>query len=98
MEPNLWTQFIRFVKDSYTKRIKQAFSGSIMGLISAQHIFFAGPLADLVSGGWWVIKGIGTVILAFSTSMATCYGAYLIDCHKEKQKKRSDGKNKRKTA
>lgn len=88
MEPtNLWTQFTHFVKDSYTERIRQTSSGVLMGFIGAQHILFSGLLANLVSPLWWLIKGIGTIVLAFFTSLATSYAAYLIERHKESKKK-----------
>jgi hypothetical protein len=84
MEPSPWTRFIAFIKDSYTARIKHAFSGVLMGFIAGQHLLFAGALADLVTAGWWIFKGISTVVLAFFTSLATSYAAYLIDKHKNK--------------
>lgn len=58
-----------------------------MGFIASQHILFAGWMANLVTPIWWIIKGVGTVVLAFCTSLATSYGAYLIEVHKENQKK-----------
>lgn len=98
MEPSIWRTFARFVKDSYTKRIKIASSGIFMGLITSNNLLFAGQLANLVGVGWWVLKGIGAVVLAFSTSMATSYGSYLIESLKEKkspgQKNISKRKNK----
>lgn len=85
MESSVWNRLVKFIRDSYTTRFKQASSGVIMGFIASQHLLFAGFMADLVTVGWWVFKGICTVILAFFTSLATSYAAYLIDQYKLKK-------------
>jgi len=96
MEPNLWNRLIGFVKDSYTKRIRQAFSGVVMGFLAANGLLFSGPMADLVTAGWWIAKGVGSVILAFTTSLATSYGAYLVEQHKNRKNVTQSQRRKRK--
>jgi hypothetical protein len=76
MEPSIWTRFAQFVKDSYTERLKTSGAGVFMGFIGANQLLFSGMLAPLVGVGWWVLKGVGTVILAFSTSMAASAGEH----------------------
>lgn len=89
MEPTtLFYRFAKFLKESYTQRIKQSGSGILMGFIGAQHLLFAGTLANLVGPLWWAIKGAGTVALAFFSSLATSYGAYLIEKYKDKKRGR----------
>lgn len=96
MEPSYWGRLAHFIKESYTQRIRQAGSGILMGFVGAQHLLFSGVMADLVGPVWWIIKGVGTIMLAFFTSLATSYAAYLIDVYKENQKKRPVGQKKRK--
>ena len=67
-----------------------------MGFYGSQHIFFSGELARLVGAGWWVLKGVGTVTLAFFSSMATAYGAHLIDQYKNKSNVKQPTQKKRK--
>lgn len=99
MEPTIWGAFTRFVKESYTKRIKVAGSGIFMGLITSNNLLFAGELANMVGPFWWVVKGIGTVVLAFSTSLATSYASMLIEQYKEKKSQnRIDKKRKDRAA
>jgi len=88
MEPNLWTRFVEFVKESYTSRLKHAFSGICMGFIGAQHLLYSGVLANLVTNGWWIFKGICTVILAFCTSLATAYASKLVEIHMDKNREK----------
>lgn len=95
MEQSIWSVFCRFVKESYTKRLRIVASGLFMGLISSNNIFFAGFMASLVGPLWWVIKGIGSVVLAFSTSLATAYAAYLVETHKNKKNEKRQKKNQR---
>lgn len=66
-----------------------------MGLISANNLLFAGQMANMVGPAWWVIKGVGTVVLAFFTSMATSYGSYLIDRFKEKKSLSQNGPSRK---
>ena len=98
MEQSYWSRFTQFVKDSYTQRLKQSSGGLFMGLITANNLLFAGVLANLVGPLWWIFKGICTVFLAFFTSLATSYAAYLIEKHKENQKKSPTTKRKNKAA
>ncbi len=69
-----------------------------MGFIGAKSLLFSGVLAHLVGPLWWAAKGIGTVVLAFCTSLATAYGAYLIEVHKENQKKRPENRKRKNKA
>jgi len=69
-----------------------------MGFIGAKSLLFSGIMANLVGPLWWIAKGIGTVMLAFCTSVATAYGAYLIEIHKENQKKSPESKRKDRAA
>src|ERR1700743_224650 len=95
MEQSYWARFAHFVKESYTERIKQSASGLFMGLISANNLLFAGFMAHLVGPVWWFLKGIGAVALAFSTSLATSYVAYLEEQYKEKKSESKAGKRKK---
>ena len=95
MEPDIWTRFVHFVRDSYHERIKQTASGLFMGFIAANNLLFSGELANLVGIFWWIIKGLSTVILAFFTSLATSYAAYLIEKNKNDGKKSQKKKTKR---
>lgn len=85
MEPDIWEKFIRFVKESYTQRFSHCFSGIICGFIGARSLLYSGAAAELVGLAWWIVKGIGTVALAFSTSLATGYAGLLLERLKEKK-------------
>lgn len=98
MESTIWSRFAHFVKESYTHRFKQSFSGVVMGFFSANNLLFAGQMANLVTPFWWIVKGIGSVMLAFFMSMATSYGAYLIEIHKEKREEKKSQRKKRNKA
>lgn len=94
MEPTLWARFIGFVKESYLYRLKETFAGIFMGFGISKHLLFAGQLANLV-GGWWLIKAIGSLILAFVTSLLTSYAGVLVKRWTDPEKK-SQRKEKRK--
>lgn len=64
-----------------------------MGFIGSQHLFFGGWLANMVSAGWIIFKGLGTIVLAFSTSMATGYAALIIK-RMDKKDKDSEGEKR----
>lgn len=87
MENSIWTRLTRFIRESYTLRIKESFSGICMGFVISNNILFSGSFATLVTQWWWLLKAIGSVILAFVTSLATSYAALLIKQHGERKKK-----------
>lgn len=72
--------------------------GALVGLFGAKSLLFSGLPDKMVTLGAYIIKYVGTVIMAFSSGLATAYAAYLIDQYKNKkdgkikQKKRQNGK------
>lgn len=98
MEPSYFTRFIAFVKSSFQEKFKVFLPGAIVGLFGAKSFLFAGLPSEMVTFGAYALKYIGTVIMAFSSGLATAYAAYLIERYKEKQngkikqKKRQNGK------
>jgi len=98
MEPHLWNRFIQFVKGSFQEKFKVFLPGALVGLFGAKSLLFAGLPDKMVTLGAYVIKYIGTVIMSFSSGLATAYAAYLIEQYKQKkngkvkQKKRQNGK------
>lgn len=93
---HLWSRFICFTKESYTRRFKENFGGVCMGFFGSQHLLFGPDLAHLVSGAWWIMKGIGTVMLAFFSGLATTYGSKIVEEHFKKKVHRMPPENKRK--
>lgn len=94
MEPNLLSRLATFIKESYTRRIKEVASGLIMGGIGGYNIFFPKLPPELIHtwiGVWLWMK---TVFFAFSSSIATAYGAYLIEKHKNKKNERPKKRQK----
>lgn len=96
MESSLWARFALFIKESIIQRTKQALSGVSMGCIASVNFLWAGPLAKILVG-WmgWIVKGVGSVILAFSCGLATAYAGYLIERYKESKKKMPIKRRKR---
>jgi hypothetical protein len=99
MEPSYFGKFIQFVKESLTEKFALFMPGCIMGFFGGKHIFFSGMADGLVTFGGYCVKYVGTVFLAFSSGLATAFGAYLIDKLKNKQnvapQKRRKGKTDR---
>lgn len=69
-----------------------------MGLFGAKSLLFSGLSSEVVTFMAYCIKYAGTVIMAFSSGLATSYAAYLVDKHKERQKKSPNQKRKRNAA
>jgi hypothetical protein len=86
MESNIFERFIYFVRESYTKRFSHCFSGILCGFIGARGLLFSGAMSELVGVGWWILKGLGAVVLAFTTSLATGYAGLVIERMKRKRK------------
>jgi hypothetical protein len=94
MENSLWHRFVQFVKSSFQEKFKVFLPGAIAGLFGAKSLLFAGLPPEAVTFGTYVLKYIGTVLMAFSSGLATAYAAFLIEKHKENQKKSPSGKRK----
>lgn len=98
MEPTYFERFLAFVKGSFQEKFKVFLPGAIVGLFGAKSLLFAGLPDKMVTIGAYIIKYVGTVIMAFSSGLATAYAAYLIEQYKKKkdvkikQKKRQNGK------
>ena len=98
MEPHIRDRFIQFIKSSFQEKFKVFLPGALVGLFGAKSLLFAGLPDKMVTLGAYIVKYIGTVIMAFSSGLATAYAAYLIEEHKKKkdvkrsQKKRQNGK------
>jgi hypothetical protein len=95
MEHSYFDKFIQFIKQSLTQKFKVFFTGSLMGLFGAKSLLFSGLSSEMVTFGTYVAKYIGTVIMAFSSGLATAYAAYLIDRHKEKKVASKKGEKKK---
>lgn len=96
MEPlSYWTRFIQFVRESITQKFKAFYPGVIVGLLGSKSLLFSGLPSEMVTLGAYCLKYIGTVVMSFSSGLATAYAAYLIDRHKEK-KSSPTGTRKRK--
>ena len=100
MEPNLWTQLTHFIKRCHTEHFKEVLGGYFMGFIGAQHLLYSGALSSLVGPVWWVLKGIGTIVLAFGSALATGYAGVIITDWKERrdEKKSSNSSKKNRAA
>lgn len=100
MEPTIWAKLVGFVKESYLYRIKETFVGVIMGFDISRHLLFSGWIATLVSTWWWLIKAVGSLLLAFVTSMLTSYGSVLVKrwTDPEKKSKKDDQRKSKKAA
>lgn len=85
-------RFALFIKESAIERTKQTIAGIGMGGISAYNLLWIGPIAENLG---WLVKGIGSVALAFFSGLATSYAGYLIERHKESQKRIPIKKRKR---
>lgn len=97
MESSIWHRLWSFIKGSYTEKFKFAFPGIIIGFYGGKSLFFSGLAAEVVTILAYAVKYIGTVFMAFSSGLATAYAAYLIERHKESQKK-SPNQNRNKNA
>lgn len=91
----LWSRFKEFVLQSLGQKFKVFFPGVCMGFIGAQHLLWNGFVVSVVE---YVLKFIGTVLMAFFSGLATCYASYCFDKFKTKkdgqqQKKRQGGRN-----
>lgn len=69
-----------------------------MGFIGAQHLLWSGFLATLVGPIWWVLKGIGTIVLAFSSALATGYAGVIIEDWKDKRIEKKNSNKDRNAA
>ncbi len=87
MEPHFWTRFVHFVKSSFQEKFKAFMPGCVMGFIGCKHFLWAGSALSLVE---YTGKYIGTVVMAFSSGLATAYASYIVDQYKKKK----DGKSK----
>lgn len=95
MEPTYFERFIQFVKSSFREKFKAFMPGCVMGFIGSKSLLWSGvDITFLV----YVVKFIGSVLMAFGSGLATAYAAYLVDRYKENQKKippKEKRKNKR---
>ena len=98
MGNSLWQRFRAFVQDSFTQKFKYCFPGICMGFVSARSLLFSGLPAELVTLGSYILKYAGTVVMAFSSGLATSYAAYLIEKHKEHKKKDTTTRKRNKAA
>lgn len=97
MEKSLWEKFAHFIRQSTTEKFKTFYPGVLVGLFGAKSLLFAGLSSEMVTLGTYVLKYIGTVVMAFSSGLATAYAGYLIERHKEKNndKQKSSKKGRR---
>lgn len=93
MEPS---QFLAFLKSLFGEKFKVFFPGVCMGFIGSKHFLWIGIPATWLD---YALRGIGTVVMAFGSGLATAYAAYLVDRLKEKKSPSQKEKNtKRKRA
>jgi hypothetical protein len=85
MEKSIWDKFVRFIRESFSEKFKYCFPGCLMGFWGAKSLLFAGLSSEMVTIGAYILKYIGTVLMAFSSGLATSYAAYLIEKHKNKK-------------
>ena|ERR1700740_440590 len=96
MEPNVITRLVLFIKTSYSKYLKESLSGLFMGGFGGYSIYFGNVPHELIQtwiGLWLWVK---TIFFAFSSSIATAYGAYLIEKHKKKNNERKGPRRRQK--
>jgi len=98
MEPSIWRTIVQFIKDSYLVRVKESFLGICMGFSISNNLLFSGELANLVTAGWWICKGLGSLTLAFITSMLTSYGAFLVKKWTEAPEEKKNKSRRKKAA
>jgi hypothetical protein len=96
MEPSIWSRIRQFVQQSFTEKFKYCLPGCIMGLLGAKSLLFAGLPAEMVTLGAYVLKYVGTVLMAFGSGLATAYAAYLIDQYKNKKNVKQSQKRRKK--
>lgn len=95
MEKSIWEKFAHFIRQSTTEKFKTFYPGVLVGLLGAKSLLFAGLSSEMVTLGAYVLKYIGTVVMAFSSGLATAYAGYLIERHKEKKNDKEKGPKKR---
>lgn len=95
MDRTIWEKFAAFIQQSITEKFKTFYPGVLVGLIGAKSLLFAGLPSEMVTLGTYVIKYIGTILMAFSSGLATAYAGYLIERHKENKNEKSKGPQKR---
>lgn len=96
METSIWQRFKEFIRESLSAKFKFFLPGTIMGFIGGKSLLFSGLPAEVVTFSAYAIKYFGTVLMSFSSGLATAYAAYLVENHKNKkngkgQKKRQNG-------
>lgn len=94
MDRTIWEKFAAFIRQSITEKFKTFYPGVLVGLIGAKSLLFAGLSNEMVTLGAYILKYIGTVIMAFSSGLATAYAGYLIEQHKEKKNGKTKGPKK----
>lgn len=78
MDQSVWSRLIRFIRESYTKRLKETFGGFSLGTFGFYHFFFDHVDPALVHtwiGIWLWVK---TIISAYLASLATSLGSHHI--------------------
>ena len=85
MDTNLWSRIRQFIQTSFTEKFKYCLPGCVMGFIGSKSLLFSGLPAEMVTFGAYVLKYIGTVLMAFGSGLATSYAAHLVEKYKEKK-------------
>ena len=96
MEQSIWERLKNFIRESLTQKFQAFFPGCVMGFIGSRSLLFANLPAEMVTIGAYVLKYIGTIIMAFSSGLATSYAAFLIEKYKNKKNVKQSQKRRKK--
>lgn len=110
MEQSIWQRFKVFIQqvvrekikafkifiwESLTQKFKAFFPGCVMGLFGAKSLLFSGLPAEAITFGAYLLKFMGTVLMAFGSGLGTSGGAYLIEKYKNRKNDKPQKKRER---
>jgi hypothetical protein len=93
MESSIWDRIKNFIRESLTQKFKAFLPGCIMGFIGSKSFLWNGVTLEVAT---YILKFIATVIMAFSSGLATSYAALIIDRLKNKKNVTPQRRRKRK--
>jgi len=79
MEPSVWAKIQSFLRECFKEKFKIFFPGSLLGLFAGKSLLFSGLPAELVTFGAYLLKFVGTVLMAVASGAATTYGAKWVE-------------------
>lgn len=95
MESNLWTKFVQFVKHSLKEKFALFFGGTFIGWFGGMSLFFSGLSPEIITLGAYVLKFMGTLLMAFGSGLGTTAGAKWVERKFEKKSPPTNGQVKK---